>query len=243
MDYFEKDLEIPFMRVLSENINGLPMSSIKKILLEKLNPTGTSADPSTTRPGEIKLHQRIGNFTPERKRRIFVKGYVTYDRDTEIYKITEAGILFLADKEETYESLISQGFTKKQREKEIDNDYKDLIIEEGTIKEISSKQRKRSQLLRNLKIYKIKAQNRGKLPCYACGFDFEEKYGRAGKDFIQIHHTEPIHETDIRGRSTHLREALKKVIPLCSNCHSVVHRNKNKMLSVEELKEIIRANE
>lgn len=74
MDYFERDLEIPFLRVLSENVDSVPMSSIKKILLSRLNPTGSCAEPSPTHTGEIKLHQRIGNFTPERQRRIFVKG-------------------------------------------------------------------------------------------------------------------------------------------------------------------------
>jgi hypothetical protein len=86
MDYFEKDLEVPFLKVLSENREGLLMSSIKNILLSRLNPTGTCAELSPTRNGEIKLQQRIGNFTPLRERRIFTKGYATYDTNTKKYR-------------------------------------------------------------------------------------------------------------------------------------------------------------
>lgn len=73
------------------------------------------------------------------------------------------------------------------------------------------------------------------LNCYACGFNFEEVYGERGKDFIEIHHVKPL--------ST-LEEAIKinpetDLVPLCANCHRMVHRRKDSVLSIEELKEII----
>jgi len=238
MDYFEKDLEIPFLKVLSEHRSGLPMSKIKEILLSRLNPTGSCAKPSPTRRPEIKLHQRIGNFTLRRQRRIFIKGYVTYDKPSGIYKITDAGVALLSENEDAYNSLISQGFSKAQRKREIDRDFKELIIEEGTQTEVSKKHRKRSKLLRDLKIKELKQQ--GKLECCACGFDFEKKYDGIGADFILIHHTKPIHTFDIEGNKEEVEEALKKVVPVCPNCHSMIHRNRDEMLSIAELKGIIR---
>lgn len=239
MDYFEKDLEIPFLHVLSENRIGLLMSDIKKILLARLNPTGTCAEPSPTRPGEIKLHQRIGNFTPERRRRLFTKGYVTYDTSTKIYKITDAGITVVNESWEAFTSLISQGFTPAERRKEIDRDITNMIIEEGEQREVSQKQRMRSKRLRELKLADLVRRGAG-LECCTCGFNFERKYGGVGKDFIIIHHTTPIHTMDIDGKAMKLDEALKKVVPVCSNCHSIIHRDREKMLTVDELKEIIK---
>jgi predicted HNH restriction endonuclease len=237
MDYFEKDLEIPFLKVLSEHREGLSMSSIKKILMERLEPTGTALEQSPTRHNEIKLQQRIGNFTPLRERRIFVNGLVTYDEKTGLYKITNKGIEFLSNNEEIYADLISQGFTRKQREKEIDKDYTDLVIEEGSEKEVTSKQRKRSQILRQEKIKEIKQKNNGKISCVVCGFNFADKYDGYGEGYIEIHHLEPV---SYGSKTQDIKEALKKVVPLCSNCHRMVHKNRGKLLSIEELKNIIK---
>lgn len=81
IDYFEKDLEIQFLQALKENSNSLKMEDTKRILIPRLNPTGSCTEPSPTITGEIKIHQRIGNFSEER-RRIFVNGWVTYERAT-----------------------------------------------------------------------------------------------------------------------------------------------------------------
>lgn len=73
------------------------------------------------------------------------------------------------------------------------------------------------------------------LLCSACGFDFEKVYGEQGKDFIQVHHIVPL--------STYLEEKkvdpINDLFPLCSNCHSMVHRKKNEVLLIEDLKTII----
>lgn len=242
MDYFEKDLEIPFLKVLSEHPNGLPMSDIKDILISRLNPTGTCAEPSQSRPNEINLHQRIGNFTPERRRRIFINGWVVYDTDTALYKITQDGLRHLGENEPILESLINQGFSGEQINRETDRDFEGLIIEEGTLKKVTTNQRQRSDLLRRLKIEQIQREKDRKLPCIGCGFDFEKKYGKLGQGFIHIHHTEPVHEMDIQGTQTQIDEALRKVVPLCSNCHSMVHRNRAQVLSIAELQRIIQEN-
>ncbi len=70
--------------------------------------------------------------------------------------------------------------------------------------------------------------------CKVCEFNFEKHYGKHGKDFIHVHHLKPLFQF----------EEARKVNPqtdmtvLCPNCHSMIHRNKNKTLSIEELKDI-----
>ena len=72
------------------------------------------------------------------------------------------------------------------------------------------------------------------LDCMACGFNFEEFYGTAGKDFIEVHHVVPLSEA---GRTeTHPATDL---IVLCANCHRIIHRRKNICLSLDELNDHI----
>lgn len=72
--------------------------------------------------------------------------------------------------------------------------------------------------------------------CKACGFDFDMFYGEdLAKHYIEIHHItqlSELHEGTSINPSTDL-------VPLCSNCHSIIHRKRDSCLSVEDLKMII----
>jgi predicted HNH restriction endonuclease len=91
------------------------------------------------------------------------------------------------------------------------------------------------------KRYERNPQNRAKaieihgLNCVCCGFNFEEVYGERGKDFIEVHHVNPL--------STLQEEVVinpvTDLVPVCSNCHRMMHRRKDEVLSVEELKAIL----
>ncbi|XIH38680.1 hypothetical protein C1N68_14050 [Priestia aryabhattai] len=73
------------------------------------------------------------------------------------------------------------------------------------------------------------------LSCKVCGFNFEEVYGERGKDFIEVHHIEPL--------STLEKEAVidpeRDLIPVCANCHRMIHRRRDNVLTVEELKALL----
>ncbi len=73
--------------------------------------------------------------------------------------------------------------------------------------------------------------------CMACGIDFGEVYGEVGRGFIEVHHIVPLsqsHEKVSVNPKTDL-------VCLCANCHRMVHRRHNAILSVEELRQIILA--
>lgn len=74
------------------------------------------------------------------------------------------------------------------------------------------------------------------LKCEVCGFDFEEVYGELGAGFIEVHHKKPISEGE------HKTDLNKDLVMLCSNCHRMIHRGKDRMITVEELKKIIDTN-
>ena len=75
------------------------------------------------------------------------------------------------------------------------------------------------------------------LSCMACGFNFFETYGELGKGFIHVHHINPLSSS-----KEHFVNPEIDLTVLCPNCHSMVHRNKNHILTVEELKLLIKEN-
>ncbi|RKI14869.1 hypothetical protein D7Y15_14635 [Corallococcus sp. AB030] len=70
---------------------------------------------------------------------------------------------------------------------------------------------------------------RGRLTCHVCGFDFVERYGALGEDFIEMHHEVPVSE----GKRVN---SLESLIPLCANCHRMIHRNPQELLSIQALR-------
>jgi len=73
-----------------------------------------------------------------------------------------------------------------------------------------------------------------KYECEICGMNFEKVYGEIGKEFIEIHHINPIAETE----GEHDVDPATDLIPLCSNCHSMIHHGENKtVLTPEQLRE------
>lgn len=67
------------------------------------------------------------------------------------------------------------------------------------------------------------------LECQICHFDFEKTYGLIGKDYIHVHHITPISEI---GESYKV-DPIKDLIPVCPNCHSIIHRTKPALTIVE----------
>lgn len=72
--------------------------------------------------------------------------------------------------------------------------------------------------------------------CKGCGFDFEKTYGDLGKDFIHVHHITPVKTI----AENYQIDPVTDLVPLCPNCHAMVHRsNESRPLSVETLRSII----
>jgi 5-methylcytosine-specific restriction protein A len=103
---------------------------------------------------------------------------------------------------------------------------------EGRVLSRIHKYRERDRNLVSKKKMKFLQENK-KLFCQSCGFDFQEKYGDRGKDYIECHHTKPVSELKV-GEPTKLNE----LVLLCSNCHRIVHRKKP-WLTIEELRKIV----
>jgi len=100
----------------------------------------------------------------------------------------------------------------------------------------------------SLKIHKQRERNRKAreqciafkgIKCCICGIEFEKVYGNLGKGFIQVHHITPISEDNKK----HIIDPIKDLVPVCPNCHAMLHHGKcGKVLTVEKLKQIIENN-
>ncbi len=73
--------------------------------------------------------------------------------------------------------------------------------------------------------------------CAACGLSFEERYGELGHGYIEVHHLKPLYSLDEEAEVNPSTD----MACLCANCHRMIHRRKNAVLTVEELKALIRA--
>jgi HNH endonuclease len=66
--------------------------------------------------------------------------------------------------------------------------------------------------------------------CIVCRFSFEETYGDIGRDFIHVHHLNPIasqsHEYAVDPR--------RDLRPVCPNCHAMIH-SAEPALTIEQL--------
>jgi len=69
--------------------------------------------------------------------------------------------------------------------------------------------------------------------CSVCKFNFEKAYGEWGKDFIEVHHIEPLASGAGKSRKINPKTDL---LVLCSNCHRMVHRRRGLTLTIEELR-------
>lgn len=72
--------------------------------------------------------------------------------------------------------------------------------------------------------------------CSVCGMDFEKMYGELGHGFIHVHHLVPISTI---GKEYEL-DPVKDLVPVCPNCHAMLHRNNSKTLTIEELKQLLK---
>ena len=57
--------------------------------------------------------------------------------------------------------------------------------------------------------------------CQVCGMNFEKAYGELGKNFIEVHHLHPVAQGERKVNP------IEDLIPLCSNCHSMIHRQED----------------
>ncbi|WP_455671478.1 HNH endonuclease [Phocaeicola sp.] len=71
--------------------------------------------------------------------------------------------------------------------------------------------------------------------CQCCGMDFVTVYGeKPGANFIEVHHLKPISSYETDGVPENF---VGNLVPLCSNCHSMIHRINDSEHPLRDLRE------
>ena len=124
----------------------------------------------------------------------------------------------------------AQIMQKRVSKKDIQSDtiFQDITDEEG--RRVLREHIVRERSAKLVKEFKKSLQS---LNCWVCGFNFQEAYGEIGRNFIEAHHKKPLSSTRSKRETS-----IKDFIPVCSNCHKMIHR-KSPMIRWEELKDIV----
>lgn len=131
-------------------------------------------------------------------------------------------------------------FTFKHSKAEINDAFLPQRFEYYESRNVFTEGKKKARIStyieRNPKLRRLAINHHG-ANCAACGFNFQDFYGDYAAGFIEIHHLLPLHMEENNLRETNYKTDL---IPLCSNCHSVVHRRQDRVISLEELVKMIK---
>lgn len=71
--------------------------------------------------------------------------------------------------------------------------------------------------------------------CAICGFDFGDVYGDACAGMIEVHHIEPLSSIG----EEHIVDPVKDLIPVCPNCHWVLHADPHRVRDPEEVRRML----
>ena len=243
----EKDLLLPALYIIRRDGTST-MPQLIQELTALFRPVGEDAAILNNR-NDMKFSQKVRNLKSHRA----ANGMAVYTNLTPegVYTLTEEGERYLSAHMEQMRYLFSHRFPygevvdavdsirkaeKKKQEIYIYSEHD--TVSEGRPSKREAVVRERSRKLRNAAIEYYR-DARGRLACAACGFCFEERYGQLGRDFIEIHHESPMYQYSDDDFEQFVGEAVKRLKPLCSNCHSMIHRDPKRPLTIEELKEQI----
>lgn len=87
---------------------------------------------------------------------------------------------------------------------------------------------------RNPQARKICLQHHG-TTCAVCGINFGERYGGAFQQLIEVHHLHPLHTT----KGSREVDPITDLVPLCPNCHRMIHYRTDGCRGIEELRRIV----
>ena len=95
---------------------------------------------------------------------------------------------------------------------------------------------KHKKIERNLKNRAEAIKEHG-TTCLVCGFNFNKFYGKdLARDFIEVHHIKPLHT--YKGEEIIINPKTD-LVPVCANCHRMLHRKMDKAITIEKLKNFI----
>lgn len=145
----------------------------------------------------------------------------TLERVQRVIKVGRKG-----EQDEKGEKLLN--YILKQFEGVLINDQETVFEYPEGVREMISVNRFERNVEARQKCLEVKGCS-----CAVCGMNFEKIYGEIGKNFIHVHHIKPLSEI---GQEYQVNP-INDLVPVCPNCHAMLHRIAGRTLSVKELKQ------
>lgn len=238
----ENQLILPSLFLMSlSSIKGLSTSDLIPKLRDLLHPSGEDLEILAGR-NDDKFSQKVRNL----------KAHNTFERfefanyQGGIVTITPKGEEYLQENMDKLRYLLVNDFqwedlkegldkvqksTKEKRKIEVFDET--ITIQEGVKKLVETKVYERSSKLRNIAIEHYTMN--GDIVCDACKFSYSKFYGDIGEGYIEIHLVKPVFKYQDEELYKTIEVALSNVVPVCSNCHRMIHRDWKNPLEVDFL--------
>lgn len=226
----------------------LTTTELQQGLRDLLNPTGEDLETLANR-NDDKFSQKVRNL---RSHKTFEKlGVAEYNDENAAYRLTPKGKKYLTNNFDKLYYLIVNNFNwedlkegleivSPEQKRDIEVFDENYNVREGMNNFAKRKIYERSSKLRKSAIEHYTYQN--DIVCDACKFSFKKFYGDIGDRYIEIHHIKPIFKYEEEDLKTTIEDALENVVPVCSNCHRMIHKNWRNPLEMSYLKQQIAAN-
>ena len=225
----ETELILPALYLMKRNGGSIDTSSLIDLLTNLMKPEGRDAEILDGR-NDTYFSQKVRNLKSHDTFERY--GYATYNGSG--YTITNTGAKFVEDNDENIKYLLASGFDYDDVKYSLGRIVKtkkstilpyNEIVSEGEVTISVSKTAQRSQRLRQVAIDHF--SHNGTISCDCCGFEFKSYYGETyGTPCIEIHHMKPIFQYAGVSITQTIDDALTNLLPVCPNCHRVIHRNK-----------------
>lgn len=233
----ESELVLPALWVMSQNKDGrISTTSLRRELTRIIQPIGVDAEILAGR-SDNHFSQKVRNLKSHKTLEQY--GYAV--RDGRGFRITKKGLDLVSTKGEAIFHILSSDYNYTdvlRGSEELLNTTPDRpvipldeIVREGRVQVKDRNVYERSRRLRSAAIETH--MHEGKLYCDCCNFEFGDFYGsHYGISCIEIHHVKPLfmYEDDDMIRT--IEQYLPNLIPVCPNCHRVIHKNH---IGVDEL--------
>ena len=225
----ESQLVLPALYLMYKSKRGfMSTSELIAKLTTVMHPIGVDAQILSGR-NDTYFSQKVRNL---KSHDTFVRqNYATNHDDG--FKITPQGVAYVKAHGDAIEYLLNNDFNYEDVKTAINNISSsgkthvipvEEIVSEGRITIHNIQVRERSSKLRTIAIEHFTHNNM--ICCDCCGFNFPTVYGKIyGNDCIEIHHKKPLFQYQGDTFDQFVENALKNLLPVCPNCHRVIHKN------------------
>lgn len=225
----ESDLILPALYLLDMEPAGiLNTSSLIKKLTEVMHPTGDDAKTLSGR-NDSYFSQKVRNLKSHDT--LENKGYAIYQKGIG-FELTDEGRALVDKERKSIEYLLFSGF-KYDDVSEVFSDlivnseekrvpFEEIVITEGNSYQRMTKYTERSRKLHDAAIEHF-TQN-GEIICSCCNFNFKYYEPLYTCNCIEIHHIKPLFQYEDQDKNSTIEEVMKNLLPVCPNCHRVIHK-------------------